>query len=448
MNENTIIYKVIFGFFIGLISILIAASLGAIFEIPFLLLHGISVFIAIFIVTLFFAIINLLKQSTEEIIEKDKAIINYKTGRISRNRFVRLAIDAVKSPILLLDAQRHVLIANKAARARFSIPKSGIRLEQFLRNPEVLKLVDEAIKEGNAKQILWESYFPTISFERVEISTFVVDGAIRIILIFNDETDMHKAEQMRVDFLANAGHELRTPLASIRGFLETIQDSAKDDKAAIERFLPIMSREAERMSRLINDILSLSKIELNEHISPETQIDLIEIINSAIITSEPQAKKNNNEINLFSENEKLNAIADKDELQQIILNLIDNAIKYGNKDCSINIYARQFSNLVAAQEYALRNWLGSNYSTITSAQETANNFALIRVENYGKAIAAHYLPRLSERFYRIDDESAHIRGTGLGLAIVKHIVKRHNGGFYVETIKNEKIAFTIILKQK
>lgn len=445
MKESSLIYKIIFGLSILILSLLLASSLEVVFELPYLILHGISVFVAIFIVSLFFAIINLLINSTNEIIEKTNIVTYGKTGRISRNRFVRLAIDAVKNPILMLDSQKRLIIANKAARNRFAIPKSGIRLEQFLRNPEILNLVDEAIEAGGPRQMLMETYFPNVSFEKFEISTFVVDGAKRIILIINDETDMRKAEQLRVDFLANAGHELRTPLASIRGFLETIQHTAKDDKAAIERFIPIMSREAERMSRLINDILSLSKIELNEHIAPNTQIEIIEIINQAISTSEPQAKKSNNKIMVLSEIDKINAIADRDELQQIIINLIDNAIKYGTDGASINIIAKTFLNLNEAQDFALRNWQNSHGLSLTSALESNFGFALIRVENFGKAIAPHYLPRLSERFYRIDDESAHIRGTGLGLAIVKHILKRHNGGFYVETMPNEKIAFSIII---
>lgn len=445
MKENSLLYKTLFGVSIGIISLLIAASLASLAEFHFLMLHAISITLAILIVTIFFSIINLLIKSTNEIIENSKSFNHSKNGKISRNRFVRLAIDAVKNPILMLDDQKHLLIANKAARARFSIPKSGIRLEQFLRSPEILNLVDEAIISKSQKEFSWENFFPKISYEKVEISTFVVDGALRIILIISDESNMRKAEQMRVDFLANAGHELRTPLASIRGFLETIEHSAKDDKEAIARFIPIMSREAERMSRLINDILSLSKIELNEHIAPINNIDIIELVNNDIALSEPSSKKRNIKIKLLSDKKEALVIGDKDEIQQVILNLIDNAIKYGNENSEINIFETAPLGLKQAQDFTLKKWENSNSLTLLNPIESDAQFLALRFENFGKAIAPHFLPRLSERFYRVDDESAHIRGTGLGLAIVKHIVKRHNGGLYVETITNDKIAFSIII---
>lgn len=444
-NQKSTTYKLLLAIFIIILAIILEISMASNVELPQEMIASIAIIVSTIISFGFFEIIVRLSKPLEDDfnapIEKKPETF----GRISRQRFARAAIDAIDSPILILDGNLRLLIANENAKKRFSINVFGARLEAFMRDPLILKMVESALNDKMPKQFIWEHYFPNQIFDRVDISTFEYENELRIIIVFTDETEMRKTELMRVDFLANAGHELRTPLASIRGFIETMQSSAKDDYGAFERFLPIMSREAERMHRLIEDIFSLSKIEFNEHVAPSTQIDFTNTAEFSINASEPYLKARNQKIKFSKPKINLPAIADSDELQQVFTNLIENASKYGDEKSEIIFEIDGIFTLDEAKKHGLSKWENSHSLSLNIPEETGKRYVFARVENHGKGISARYMPRLSERFYRIDDESAHVRGTGLGLAIVKHIIKRHCGALFVESVENKMTSFSIAI---
>lgn len=441
--ENPKILRLIYGIVLLILTVLFSLSVSAMADIAPSINAGISLVIAFLLLEGFRSLIaSQIKYNSqdEETISSKEIIV--KEAR-TRHRFVRAAIDTILSPILIIDRDNRAIAVNKAAHNRFSRVKLGEKIDFFMRDPKLLAAIDESQTHSKPVQINLENYFPDPRFDKVEISTFEIDGKRRTIIIFVDETDLRRAEQMRVDFLANAGHELRTPLASIRGFLETLSDAAKSDKKALDRFLPIMSREAERMNRLINDILSLSKIEMNEHVAPKEIINASEALEYALTAVESVSGAN--KIEYESAKCACSVCGDIDELQQVFINLIENAIKYGAPETKIKIEAFcdiDYSNLT---QFTNRKWDNSTGLALLMPTDVNRKYAVFRIENYGKGIKAKYMTRLSERFYRIDDESAHIRGTGLGLAIVKHIIRRHLGGLYVESDEKSVTAFSFAI---
>jgi len=240
-----------------------------------------------------------------------------------------------------------------------------------------------------------------------------------VLVAFHDLTPLRRVEEMRADFIANASHELRTPLAALSGFIETLQGSARDDTAARLRFLPIMQAQATRMARLIDDLLSLSRIELNAHLRPDKQVDLVGIMRQVADSLQTLARDRGVEISVKAAADRLLVLGDRDELMRVFENLIENALKYAASGKRIDI--------------ALSIGEGSK-----SARE-----ASVRVRDYGPGIAPEHLPRLTERFYRVDvTESRAQGGTGLGLALVKHILNRHGGRLTIESTAGQGATFT------
>ena len=215
---------------------------------------------------------------------------------------------------------------------------------------------------------------------------------------------------MRADFVANASHELRTPLASLSGFIETLQGPARDDAAARERFLGIMQAQATRMARLIDDLLSLSRIELNAHLRPDKQVDLVAIIRQVADGLQTLARDRGVEVKLAAPSGPLVVLGDRDELLRVFENLLENALKYGASD------------------------KGSKSRSPRAPPRSGAREARVAVRDHGPGIAPEHLPRLTERFYRVDvSESRAQGGTGLGLALVKHILNRHGGRLTIES---------------
>jgi two-component system phosphate regulon sensor histidine kinase PhoR len=243
-------------------------------------------------------------------------------------------------------------------------------------------------------------------------------------LYFRDLTEARRLEHMRVDFVANASHELRTPLATLLGFIETLQGPAKNDTAARERFLEIMRGQAQRMTRLIEDLLSLSRIEMRAHMAPQTPVALQPILLDMVDTLMPLARERGVEIRLHLPEEPLSVLGDRDELLRVVDNLIENAVKYGDS---------------------------GHYVDVTLARTTAPSGepeAQLSVRDYGTGIAPEHLPRLTERFYRANvAQSRDKGGTGLGLAIVKHIVNRHRGRLTIESEPGQGALFTVALPE-
>jgi two-component system phosphate regulon sensor histidine kinase PhoR len=224
---------------------------------------------------------------------------------------------------------------------------------------------------------------------------------------------------MRADFVAYASHELRTPLASLSGFVETLQGSAKSDPVARDRFLDIMAEQARRMSRLIDDLLSLSRVELNEHLHPQNVIDLVPIVGHVCDTLSPLARERGVDLVVNRTADQLPVLGERDELIRLFENLVENALKYGASGKRVEV-------------------------TMGMTQSGESGEAVVAVRDFGPGIAPEHLPRLTERFYRVDVETSRAAGgTGLGLAIVKHIVARHRGRLAIESETGEGAVFTV-----
>jgi two-component system phosphate regulon sensor histidine kinase PhoR len=267
----------------------------------------------------------------------------------------------------------------------------------------------------------------------------------RAMLVLADETSSKRAERMRADFLANASHELRTPLASLSGFIETIAGPARDDAEAQERFLGIMRDQTERMKRLIDDLLSLSRVEMNEHLPPSAVTDLAQLAADVIDSLSPVAAARSILIRAELPGGPALVTGDRDQLHEVVENLVENALKYSADGSSIRVSLYDGAGRDAA-EYS-RTRLGEMASRMTLAApvyDAEARYAVIRVRDAGVGIDRRYLPRLSERFFRVDGQkSGPASGTGLGLAIVKHIVTRHRGGLTVESAPGGGSVFSV-----
>jgi two-component system phosphate regulon sensor histidine kinase PhoR len=227
---------------------------------------------------------------------------------------------------------------------------------------------------------------------------------------------------MRADFVANVSHELRTPLAALTGFIETLQGPARDDPAARERFLGIMQAQAWRMARLIDDLLSLSRIELRAHQRPDTLVDLVPIVHQVTDGLETLARDRGVNIEVVDSDTALTVLGDRDELIRLFENLVENGLKYGASGRRVEITLGRKQGADGKEE------------------------ARVAVRDFGPGIAAEHLPRLTERFYRVDvGESRAQGGTGLGLALVKHILNRHHGRLTIDSKPGEGATFTVRL---
>jgi two-component system phosphate regulon sensor histidine kinase PhoR len=336
--------------------------------------------------------------------------------------------DALPDPLVTLDRQARLVYANAAARALLAEgrPEEDLRgrdLSAVLRQPVVLEAVGDVLAGATAQAVEF-TFADRIdqAFEaRVEA---IADGDVGdndaiALLLLRDVTARRRSEQSRADFVANVSHELRTPLTSLIGFIETLRGPAKDDAEASDRFLALMAAQSGRMGRLVDDLLSLSQIEMNEHTLPNDDIDLRGVIQSVADLLVPQAHERNITVSLELDAINDPVAGDRDELIQLFQNLIENAIKYGREGTTVHI----------GTEVA-----GSGAVTVS-------------ITDQGDGISREHLPRLTERFYRIDTaRSRELGGTGLGLAIVKHIVNRHRGDLNIDSIEGQGSTFSVTLR--
>ena len=369
-----------------------------------------------------------------------------------------LALELAPNPVLLVSGEdvddiagRRVLFANAEARQLLRIERDGALLVNAVRHPAVLEAIDEALFGRMPRSLNYES---GERFWRVWTNPLPANerhGRLALV-IMRDETDVRLNERMRADFLANASHELRTPLASLTGFIETLRGHARDDVAARDRFLLIMSRQAERMARLIDDLMSLSRIELNEHIRPGGACDLALAVGDVVDALAPQINAKAVRVDLELPRAGLaEIVGDRDQIVQVTQNLLDNAVKYAPQGGTVTIGVTQNLTLEAAggpRAGDLRQNApnGGRMPLLTPVRQSVERYALIRVEDAGPGMAREHLPRLTERFYRVEGQRSGERmGTGLGLAIAKHIVNRHRGGFFVESAPDHGAAFGVYL---
>jgi two-component system phosphate regulon sensor histidine kinase PhoR len=265
-------------------------------------------------------------------------------------------------------------------------------------------------------------------------------GVRQLVVMLRDETDARRTERMRADFLANASHELRTPLASLAGFVETLRTHAKDDTEAREKFLGIMAQQATRMARLVDDLLSLSRIELNEHIAPSGKVDLPRTIQDVCDAIKPLTGERAVVISVEVDPKVTPVTGDRDQLVQVIQNLVDNAVKYTPRGGKVRVRLEAAPSQEAARAPSRA---GVGLSLLSPDATDGHAYVVLRVTDEGPGIARQHLPRLSERFYRVEGQRS--GGTGLGLAIVKHVVNRHRGGLMVESAEGEGSTFSVYL---
>ncbi|MCX5517980.1 ATP-binding protein [Kaistia defluvii] len=335
---------------------------------------------------------------------------------------IKRMADALPDPCVILDRRGVVRYANSRAEATFPI-RPGDPLTFRLRNPDFVGAFDRVAAGGAAEKVQFLERGATERwylawFSALEPAGGASDRSGFIILIFSDLTEQRVSEKIRVDFVANASHELRTPLASLSGFIETMQGPAKDDAVARQRFLGIMHDQATRMSRLIDDLLSLSRIEMKAHMRPEAPVDLTGVIRGVVDALEPLARDLGVTIETELPETPLVVPGDRDELVQVFQNLIENGCKYGK--------------------------LGQRVQVTATPPPGGRGGPVVTVRDFGAGIPAEHLPRLTERFYRADIQASHAqRGTGLGLAIVKHILNRHRARLLIESRPGEGASFTV-----
>jgi two-component system phosphate regulon sensor histidine kinase PhoR len=338
---------------------------------------------------------------------------------------LRAVVAGLPDPVIALDSEGRVLALNEHARALAPALRQGEPVSLALRMPELIEAIGRALARGEDQRVEFSERGPLDRWFQAIVMPVKRDPALSkpdlVLMTFHDLTPLRRVEEMRADFVANASHELRTPLAALSGFIETLQGSARDDAKARERFLAIMREQARRMARLIDDLLSLSRIELNAHRRPDTPVDLVPIVRQVVDSLETLARDRGVAVNVEAAN-ALTVLGDRDELVRIFENLVENALKYGAPGKRVDIK------------------LGAGMSTENEPE------AQVSVRDYGPGIAPEHLPRLTERFYRVDvKESRAQGGTGLGLALVKHILNRHRGRLTIESAPGAGASFTIHL---
>ena len=381
-------------------------------------------------------------SETEAIDDPDAAMLAARKLAEQEKAFRVALVQALPEPAVYIDAQGRVEAANPAARKAFRFVGAEPQLTAVVRRPELLDAVADARLRREPQ---WFEFVERDETDRYFAAVAAPLGG-GILISMHDLTDIKRAEFARVDFLANASHELRTPLTSLSGFIETLRGPARDDAEARDRFLEIMQGQAERMRRLISDLLSLSRIELVEHRAPAGEADLAAVVKETVAALGPVAGEKGVTVRVKGADQPILVTGVRDELAQVAQNLIDNAVKYSEKGGVVDVDLSADLSGDAASAQAGRLWEEAGHMSIVSAAQTGQGKCVsLRVTDAGPGIERQYLPRLSERFYRVDPGRGLRPGTGLGLAIVKHVVQRHRGSFLVESEPGRGSAFGVVL---
>ncbi|MEM9392238.1 MAG: ATP-binding protein [Pseudomonadota bacterium] len=335
-------------------------------------------------------------------------------------------IAALPIAAFAVDAEARIRAPNAAALALLGADFVNRNYISVLRQPSLVNAIETCARDGKPRKAKY-----TVSRDMSERIFEATVTRLRendhVLICLEDKTPMLEAGMMRRDFVANVSHELRTPLTALLGFIETLRGPAREDPEAMERFTGMMAREALRMNRLVADLLSLSRVEFSERQVPDSRVRLADILSAAqssVADAEERAR-----IRLRFEPAELTdaeVIGDQDQLRQVFNNLVENALKYGHADTPVDVELSGGDN-----DIYLRC-----------------PFYRVEVRDKGEGIAQHQIPRLTERFYRVDDHrSRELGGTGLGLAIVKHIVQRHRGRLDVTSKKGVGSCFAVVLRK-
>ncbi|MGB3316996.1 MAG: ATP-binding protein [Albidovulum sp.] len=338
---------------------------------------------------------------------------------------MRTVLDALPIAVAFVDADERVRIANRACAAILGPAPEGRTCSALLRHPEFLGGLEASLSgdKTHVKRLILtaggnETHL-TVTF--TPMITTTVKG---VLVAFEDLTPIEQAGVMRRDFVANVSHELRTPLTALVGFIETLRGAARDDPAARDRFLGIMEREAGRMIRLVSDLLSLSRVEAEERRRPANEVDIAVLLKTLLESHRETAASGGIDLRLEMAEGPVRLRADGDQLTQVFHNLVENAIKYGGGGKEVMIRVTELQHEPVLKGAAIQ----------------------VEVIDRGEGIGPLHLPRLTERFYRVDTHRSREQGgTGLGLAIVKHIVNRHRGRLKIESEPGKGSKFIIIL---
>ncbi len=396
--------------YLGVTAGAVAAILAALNE-PALLIFA-SV---LAIVVVYALIVEALRDPVEEIEPVEDAPLPPGFGRA--------LLEQMPLALMVISPKGRVVYGNQAAYKLLPSLKIGEHFVNFFRAPDFVDAVNAAINDGESSSVSFttthgrERYFETRVGLLPEGSEF--GDSVQAIVEIEDRTRHRQAENMRSDFIANASHELRTPLASIIGYIETLQGHAKNDPEARVKFLDIMGKQASRMRRLVDDLMSLGRIEMNAHIPPEDDCDLFEVAREAVSALVPLQGKYGAVLRCELPKNGGMVRGDRDQLNQVFVNLVDNAMKYGGGEVDI---------IIADENTKYSDKIG------------------ITVRDNGVGIPKQHMYRLTERFYRVNAAQSKSKGgTGLGLAIVKHIMNRHSGNLKIESKMDEGSKFTVWL---
>ncbi|MDB5666521.1 ATP-binding protein [Cypionkella sp.] len=335
------------------------------------------------------------------------------------NEALRALLGGLPLPVMLIGADERIVQANAAATALFGPAILDRHHALSFRQPEFLQAISQALLRGQSGRVrLTLAGAAQDTVYEVTVSP-VPQG---VLCAFEDRSAWEQMDQMRRDFVANVSHELRTPLTALLGFIETLRGPARNDAPARERFLAIMASEAERMNRLVRDLLHLSRVESEERVVPSDELDIAGLLQASVASLRPVAEAARVKIVIEGADQPLMIRADHDQMTQVLTNLVENAVKYGSRADSQVLVALNMEKGPRGQQ--LR----------------------ISVSDQGEGIDPLHIPRLTERFYRVDGHRSREKGgTGLGLAIVKHIVNRHRGRLIIESAKGKGSRFSVLL---
>lgn len=352
-------------------------------------------------------------------------------------------LEALPDPALLVDSESRIVGSNAAARRQMHFEARGQFLTSILRHPDVLEAVQGALREGASRAVEYETPAQVDRHTRCYVAPVTWGADRAAMLVFHDQTSRISTERMRADFLANASHELRTPLASLTLLIETLSGPARDNSADRDRFLGMMQVQADRMRRLIDDLLSLSRIELDEHVPPSDRADLSNVAREVADSLSPVLKERNVTLELRVPDKPVPVVGERFQLAQVVQNLVDNAVKYTPAGGTVTLEVAGSGDREEVSALAGKRWdEAARIALLTPTAAANRSYAYVRVEDSGPGVSKQFLPRLGERFFRVERELGNERGgTGLGLAIVKHIVNRHRGGLLVESQPGRGSAF-------
>lgn len=345
-------------------------------------------------------------------------------ARPAETPVVQALVGGMPDAAVLLDRAGRVLHFNvAAAQLAPALRKNELALFA-LRSPEIIAALREAIATRQPQRASYVDRVPVDRWMELIVTPLSLPTAFGgseycILMTFQDQTPLRRVEEMRADFVANASHELRTPLAALSGFIDTLQGPAREDPKARERFLGIMHAQATRMARLIDDLLSLSRVELSAHVRPDKMVDVAPLVRQVVDGLEPLASERQVAIEVELPAEPVIVAGDNEELLRLLENLIENGLKYGAAGGRVVV------------------------SLTEPAPEDSAGEIRLAVRDFGPGIAPEHLPRLTERFYRVDvGDSRAQGGTGLGLSLVKHILNRHRGRLVIESVFGHGATFT------